>query len=116
MRVKGYMVEVSYEDGVLTAHASNKMARAAMAGEMAAAPDTDDAAVVREQVGDEVHRALNDDLVLRRDQIAEVEVKDASMLANGRLTITTTDGRHHILHFRRKQRHDFRELADALQT
>jgi hypothetical protein len=57
---------------------------------------------------------LSDDLVLRRDQIAGVELKDASMVTNGRITITTTDSNRHILHFRRKQRDGFHALADAL--
>jgi hypothetical protein len=33
MKIKGYMVELNYEGGVLTAHARNKIARMAMASE-----------------------------------------------------------------------------------
>jgi hypothetical protein len=46
MKVQGYMVEATYEDGVLTAHASNKMARTAMAGKMADLSDDDRPALV----------------------------------------------------------------------
>jgi hypothetical protein len=60
--------------------------------------------------------ALSDDLVLRKDQIGRVELKDATWLTNRRLTITTTRGKHHVLHFRRKHSGAFHALADAIRA
>jgi hypothetical protein len=150
MRVKGYMVDLSYEDGVLTAHARNKMARLAMASEPELSPlnspgndlskvdvfddphipRMSDVRVTAEepQQAEPAHErppretlkpwlseALSDDLVLPKDQIAAVELKDATLLTNGRMTITTTTGNRHRMHFLRKQRKDFQALATALR-
>jgi hypothetical protein len=184
MKVRGYMVVVSYEDGVLTAHTTNKMTRFAMAGELTVpdaekvntqsdvepdaeagvepeepdaadpqlvytvglsdvsdeAPDQarershEEAEQARERAHEvveqarrqahaqtqelhmEFHQAMNEDLVLRQDQIASVQLKDATPFTNGRLTITETSGTHHVLHFRRKQRDGFHALAEALHA
>jgi len=97
----------------LTAHGRNKAAQFGMSGKVG--HDLPEAST-GDDVKASVHEASANDLVLRREEMAEVELKDASMLVNGRLTIITTDGNRHILHFRRKQRDDFHALAEALRA
>ncbi|WP_432887866.1 hypothetical protein ACQPYH_06200 [Kribbella sp. CA-245084] len=53
-------------------------------------------------------------LVLTRDDLEAVTFKKASALVNGNLVITTKDGARCQLHFRRKQRDEFRDLEAAL--
>jgi hypothetical protein len=113
MHVQGYMVEATYEDGVLTAHGRNKAAQFGMSGKVG--HDLPEGST-GDDVKASVHEASTSDLVLRREDIAGVELKDASMLVNGKLTIITTDGNRHMLHFRRKQRDGFHALADALRA
>jgi len=54
------------------------------------------------------------DLVLGRDQIAEVRLKPAGLFTNGNLILRDTAGRKYQLHFRRKQQPGMAELAQQL--
>lgn len=93
MTIQGYMIDVDYDGTVLRVHGKNKPARVALAGE-----------------------AHGDgDVVVPRERIASVDLKDASMMVNGNLRITTVDGRKYQLHFRKKQAEGFRALADQLR-
>jgi len=92
MTIQGYMIDVDFDGQVLRVHGKNKAARIALAGE------------------DHGH-----DVAVPKAAIADVTLKDASMLTNGNLKVTTTDGKRYQLHFRRKQAGDFRSLADALR-
>jgi hypothetical protein len=92
MHAHGYMLEVQYDGHTLTAEGTNKASQTALRGQdYAAGP-----------------------LVLPREDIARVELKPASALTNGRLTVHTADGGKYVLHFRRKQADDFTALAAAL--
>ena len=86
------MIEVTWYGNTLVVHGKNKAARVALAGE---------------GHGD-------GDVVIPRYEIDHVTFKDANALVNGNLTVHTTGGRKYQLHFRRKQRDDFRELAKQL--
>jgi hypothetical protein len=92
MKATGYMVEAEWDGQTLTARGTNKMGQAALRG-------------IEKDEGD---------VVLPREQIADVELKEASRLANGNLIVRTVDGKKYQLHFRRKQAEDFAALADAL--
>lgn len=93
MNIQGYMIDVDYDGTVLRVHGKNKPARIALAGE-----------------------AHGDgDVVVPRERIAAVDLKDASMMTNGNLRVTTVDGQKYQLHFRRKQAEGFRALADQLR-
>lgn len=93
MTIHGYMIDVDWNDPTLTVTAKTGAARVALLG-----PG---------------HK--NDGpLVITRDQMATVTFKDANPLINGNLVITAADGAKYQLHFRRKQRDDFRKLADVL--
>jgi hypothetical protein len=92
MNVHGYMIDAEWDGQTLTVTGSNKAARVALRGE---------------QHGD-------GPLVVSKEDLALVDFKDASMMVNGKITVTTRDGAKHQLHFRKKQAGDFRTLADAL--
>lgn len=88
------MVNVTYDGETLTAEGTTRASRIALAGsEHAAGP-----------------------VVIPSTSMASVTFKDANPITNGAITIRTTDGRKVVLHFRRKQRLAFRELASALQS
>lgn len=89
--IQGYMIDVDYDGQTLRVHGRNKPARVALAGED--------------------HKQ---DVVIRREQIAEVSFKDANPMVNGNLKVITKAGQTYQLHFRRKQRDDFRQLAASL--
>lgn len=87
----GYGIDVTWDGNTLRVHGRNKFSRIALAGQ------------------DHEH-----DVVLTRNQIATANFRAANPAINGALTLTTTDGRQHILHFRRKHRRDFEALAGDL--
>jgi hypothetical protein len=86
------MTDVSWDGSTLRVHGKNKAARVALAGQDHAT-----------------------DVVIPRDRITAVTIKDANMLVNGNLRVTA-DGKTYQLHFRRKQAEDFRALAESLQA
>ena len=88
----GYMIDVQCDEQTLRVHGKNRAARVALAGE---------------GHGD-------GDVVIPRSSIASVKFKGASMLVNGNLIVTTSDGRRFQLHFRKKQGADFEALARTL--
>jgi hypothetical protein len=89
--IEGYMIEADFDGQTLRVHGKNKPARIALAGE-------------------EHER----DVVLTREQIERVDLKDASMMVNGNLRVHTNAGKTYQLQFRRKRADDFRKLAAAL--
>lgn len=92
MNIHGYMIDVELEGDTLTVTGTTAAARTALRGQQ-----------------------RNDGpLVITRDQMSDVAFKDASAMVNGRITIKTTDGSTHVLHFRKKTRDDFRALAAEL--
>lgn len=88
----GYMIDVECDEEILRVRGKNKAARVALAGE--------------------AHS--EGDVVIPRSTIATVTFKGASMLVNGNLIVTTTDGKKCQMHFRKKQQADFRSLAQEL--
>ena len=92
MRTDGYMIEAEYDGATLRVRGKNKPARIALAGQ--------------DHEGD---------VVIPADQIAEVTLKDASVMVNGNLRVSTVAGKTYQLHFRKKQAKDFRALADQLR-
>lgn len=145
MHVNGYGVDATFDGDRLHVHPHNRAARTALSGkftdaetqamgqriddettERLARRDEQDTHTTGEVAGDiaggatsGISGAMSDhasDVDLAVGEIASVDWKDASMLTNGRLTITSTAGRVHVLHFRRKQQHDMAELRDALMT
>lgn len=92
MTIDGYMITADFDGETLRVHGKNKAARIALAGE-----------------------DHGSDVIVRKEQIASVDLKDASMMTNGNLRVRTADGRKFQLHFRRKQAEDFRALADQLR-
>jgi hypothetical protein len=124
---QGYLVQAAYDDGVLTVRGRNKFSTAAASGQhfddldeeaIQAKHDEEGAiAASAEALGDikgQMSAKANDDVVLRRDQIADIDFKKATPVVNGRLTITTTTGDKHVLHFRRKQTDAFVRLCELL--
>lgn len=129
----GYGVDASYDGTTLHVHPHNKAARVALAGKMTE-PLIGDLPPEAEQeqwgglsdertraaIGDATHEAKRKvdehlaDVELARTDIASLDWKDATRLTNGRLTITTTTGRVHVMHFRRKQQDEMSTLRDAL--
>lgn len=92
MELNGYMVRVSFDGDVLTAEGTNKAAQVALRGQ----------------------DRLEGPVVVPVAQVERVEHKAANPMANGRVTVHTTDGRKYVLHFRRKDREAFAQLAVAL--
>lgn len=92
MDIDGYMVRVSFDGTTLTAEGKNKAAQIALRGQ----------------------ERNEGPVVVPVDQIERVEFKPANPMVNGRVTVHTTDGRKYLLHFRRKDREAFGELARAL--
>lgn len=93
MELTGYMCQVSFDGQTMTARGTNRASHAALVG-----PGNDG------------------DLVLPVDQATGVELRDATRLVNGRLTVTDSSGTRHVLHFRRKGSEGFRELAAQLSN
>lgn len=85
------MTDVQWDGATLRVHGKNKAARIALAGE-----DHDQ------------------DVEVARDEIASVGFRNASMLVNGRVDVRTLDGKRYQLHFRRKNRDAFAQLAQDL--
>lgn len=56
------------------------------------------------------------DLIIPKDAIADLAWKEASALVNGKITVTTSAGSKHQLHFRRKQQEGMRALYDAIRA
>lgn len=99
MQAHGYMNEVEWDGATLTARGTNKTSHLTLRGTDKVTMPDDYAGPVR----------------LRRDEIATVTLKKATLLVNGRVTVKTTDGREYRLHFRKgKQEAPFAELAAAL--
>lgn len=92
MKIDGYMIRAEYNGELLCLDGTNKAAQVALRGE-----DHDQGP-----------------LMLPVSDIAAVELKPASVLANGRLTVRTKDGRKYSAHFRRKQQADWERLEAAL--
>lgn len=93
MKVNGYMLEVEYDGHTLTAQGTTKASQVALRGQQ-----------------------HNDGpLILQRADIATVDVRAATRLTNGRVTLHTAGGAKYVLHFRRKQADAFAQLALALR-
>jgi len=92
MKADGYMVDAEYDGATLTMRGHNKAARIALAG-----------------------RDHATDVMIPRDRITAVDLKPASMLVNGTVTVHTVDGGKHVLHFRKKQAPGIVTLCEALQ-
>lgn len=88
----GYMIEGSWDGEVLKVRGTNKASRVALAG-----ADHDQ------------------DVVVPKSDLTDVSLKDASVLTNGNLCVTTRDGKTYQLHFRRKQQAEFSALAEELR-
>lgn len=87
----GYMTEVNFDGATLTVRGKTKAARVALNG------------IDHEQ-----------DVRVATSEITKLKWRDANRLINGQLDVTTTEGKRYQLHFRRKQRDDFRALAQQL--
>jgi hypothetical protein len=93
MQVRGYLVEAEWDGQTLTARGTNKMGQVALRGE----------------------DHWEGDVVVARSDMASIKLKPASPIFNGNLVIHTTGGKKYQLHFRRKSRAEFTELARLLQ-
>lgn len=93
-RYDGYMAEADYDGTTLRLRGTNKAGRIALAG-------ADHA---------------DGEVVLTRTEITDAHLKPASLLVNGNLRITATDGRKFQFHFRKKQAAAVSELARALDA
>jgi hypothetical protein len=89
--IDGYMIRVRWDGQTLRVHGTSKMARVALNG-----------------------ADHGDDVVLAKAEIEQAQLRDATMLVNGSLTVRTVAGRKHVLHFRRKHQADFARLAEVL--
>lgn len=87
----GYMTDVQWDGATLRVHGKNKAARVALAGE-----------------------DHGSDVVVTRDQIADVGYRKAGAMVNGRVDVRTVDGKRYQLHFRKKQAAGFEQLARDL--
>lgn len=104
----GYMIDVQYDTETVRIHAKNKAARFALTGAKSEAVTGDDGKThVQTTRGAE-------DVEIPRANITGATFKSASMLVNGNLIVTTTDGGKYQLHFRKKQQGDFEALAQEL--
>jgi len=102
------MIDVQYDEQALRVHAKTKAARFALTGAKSEAVVGDDGkAHVQTTRGAE-------DVEILRANIAGATLKSASMMVNGNLVVTTTDGGKFQLHFRKKQQADFDALAQEL--
>lgn len=103
MKLNGYMIEVELTDTELRAKGMNKAPHAALVK----AEDLAAATLEKDQ-------AWKDVVVIPRADIASVENKAAGALVNGKVTVTTTEGRKVQLHYRKKSNGDFARLVEAL--
>lgn len=104
----GYMIDVQCDEQTLHVHAKNKAARGALTGWEATIVMNDDGKPrVKMTAG-------TDTIEIPRAMIASATFKGASMMVNGNLVVTTTDGDKFQLHFRKKQQADFEALASEL--
>ncbi len=92
MEFSGYMIKVRWDGQTLVVHPTSRPAAVALLG--------------KEHKGG--------DLVLDRDQIADVQFVKAGLLTNGRVTVRDTAGRRYVLHFRKRQQPGMAELAREL--
>jgi hypothetical protein len=91
MLVKGYGCEVEWDGQTLTARGTNKMSHFAIAG-----------------------KGHQGDVIIPAEKVGAVSLKRASALANGNVTVTTTEGEKYVLHFQKKHSADFAALAEQL--
>lgn len=121
MNIKGYMVEVQWDGNTLTAKGTNKAAHYALMGPNDV--DINDYTSADESKADQwkgmgqATKAMTktpDALVLERDQFTVTGFKLGNPFTNGNLTLTTSEGRKHQIHFRRKSNDDFAALHQAL--
>lgn len=114
MDIQGYGCTVSWDGQTLRAKGTNKMNHLALMGPNRDLSGTDLRSIT---VGSAVASAFAapDELVLDRDAFTVETFKQANVLVNGNLTLRTSDGIKHQMHFRRKQNADFEELANALR-
>lgn len=96
------MVEVQWDGETLRAKGKNRASTMALLG-----PELLE---YKSRSEDE----LKDELVLPRSEIERVEMKNAGVLSNGRLTLHSRAGRRYKLHFLRKQQEEFESLAELL--
>lgn len=94
MRVRGYMIDIELTDDALRVEGTTKAARIAL----------------------RAHEHGDGPLVIRRAEIAAVDLKRANALANGKLVVTTQDGAKHQLHYRKKSQDDFDALVAAVRA
>jgi hypothetical protein len=94
MNVQGYGVEVEIADDALTATPTNRASKIALLGQ-----DRKDGSVT-----------------IPFNEVADIAWKDASMMTNGCLTVTTLEGREYKLHFLKKHTKGFETLLQALPT
>lgn len=116
MKIDGYMITAEFDGSVLTLHANNAAARAALLGPKSLAKVADHLA---DKAGDIERRRLTvegDEVGIPLAAITGVTFKPASMLTNGNLIIETDQGGKYQAHFRKKQGADFEQLAADLNA
>lgn len=87
------MCQVEYDGRQVVARGTNKASQVALRGQQHA----------------------EGDLVVPVGQVASVELREATRLVNGRVTVRTREGAKYLLHFRRKHAEGFRQLAEQLR-
>jgi len=88
-----FLFDIQDDQRTLRLQGKNKAARAALAGE--------------------AH--IDGAVVIPRSSIVGVRFKAASMLASGRLVVTTMNGHKYRIHFHKKQQGDLARLAEDLR-
>jgi hypothetical protein len=91
MNFTGYLIEGTYDGETLRVTPKNRASRVALMGD-AKAPD----------------------LAISRQHIANITSREPGALVNGHITLWAGNGSKFILHFRNKQKADYRALVDAL--
>ena len=102
----GYMIDVQCDEQTLSIHAKTKAAQRALTGWDVSVDDADQVQVESGSAYVEVPRS----------EIARVTFKNANPVINGNLVVVTTAGKKYQMHFRRKQRAGFAELARELKA
>lgn len=88
-----FLFDIQEDQRTLRVQGKNKAARAALAGEA----------------------RIDGAVVIPRSSIVGVKFKAASMLANGKLVVTLTNGHRYRMYFRKKQQGDLARLAEELR-
>src|SRR5262245_30535839 len=110
----GYLTDVEVTEEAVILTGSGKLGRANITTLVERDVPTAERRQRYAQTGDASFWGRTDALVIPRSDIAGVELKEATVLRNGSVTIQRTEGPPIPVHFRRKQADAMRELVAEL--